>query len=353
VQSAKFSLHSRHSKIVAISATIAAKNFALCALQFALPRGGLLNSLPDFVTETLEKELEGISLKKIQPFVEKLSQFYRMQVPNLPVITTREEHLAYLATRLPATYAAVFEVLRALPFQPHSLLDLGAGPGTAWMAASELFDLTRATLVERDMYFTELGKKLCGDKPRWVSADFVDYVPDEKYDLITISYAIGELDQEKVTQVVQKALDSCTGAVVIVEPGTPRGYSSILRARDAFIEQGANLLAPCPHAMRCPLKDGDWCHFKTRLPRTKIHQYLKGASLGYEDEKFSYIVASKTMKQQARYDRVIREPEHRSGHSFITLCTHAGAFEQKTVSRRDKEVYNEVKRARWGDEVIV
>lgn len=312
-----------------------------------------MNALPTHIQEALEKELEGVSLKKILPFVEKLSQFYRLVTSSLPPIQTREEHLAYLATRLPATYAALFEVLQKLPFQPKTLLDLGAGPGTAWMAASTLFTLDSATLIERDGEFLELGKKLCGDGPKWVAADYRDYETDEKFDLVVLSYTIGELPEEDARRIVEKALSWSKGAVVIVEPGTPRGYETIIRARTLCIEKEATILAPCPHMKPCPLVGSDWCHFRARLSRTKIHQYLKGASLGYEDEKFSYIIASKALEQRPLYDRLIREPQHRSGHSLLTLCTHAGAFQEKTVSRRDKELYSAVKRAEWGDEVPV
>ncbi len=50
---------------------------------------------------------------------------------------------AYMAARMPACYAAVFTVLQELrvrlpAFQPVSLLDFGAGPGTAIWAAQQV-----------------------------------------------------------------------------------------------------------------------------------------------------------------------------------------------------------------------
>ena len=50
---------------------------------------------------------------------------------------------AYMAARMPACYAAVYKVLeevsmRLPTFSPESMLDFGAGPGTAIWAAHEV-----------------------------------------------------------------------------------------------------------------------------------------------------------------------------------------------------------------------
>ena len=54
---------------------------------------------------------------------------------------------AYMAARMPACYAAVYKVLEELSmrlpaFAPESMLDFGAGPGTAIWAAHEVHVLT-------------------------------------------------------------------------------------------------------------------------------------------------------------------------------------------------------------------
>ncbi len=37
------------------------------------------------------------------------------------------------------------------------MLDIGAGPGTSWAAASEIWENLKATLLERDRDFVEIG----------------------------------------------------------------------------------------------------------------------------------------------------------------------------------------------------
>ncbi len=94
------------------------------------------------------------SLKKqLKPFQKDIEQ------GRTPYLRTPQDRHAYLLTRYPATKAAlhrVFEEIRFFPIQ--TILDIGAGPGTSWAAASETWEnLKQATLVERDRDFVEIG----------------------------------------------------------------------------------------------------------------------------------------------------------------------------------------------------
>src|SRR6185312_799620 len=69
-------------------------------------------------------------------------------------------------------------------------------------------------------------------------------------------------------------------------------FADLLRARGTLLDAGFRIVAPCPHDLDCPWATGsDWCHFPARLPRSARHRQVKGARLGWEDEKFSYVVA--------------------------------------------------------------
>ena len=37
----------------------------------------------------------------------------------------------------------------------------------------------------------------------------------------------------------------------------------------------------------------DWCHFSQRLARSRDHMLLKDASVPFEDERYSYVVATR------------------------------------------------------------
>ncbi len=181
----------------------------------------------------------------------------------------------------------------------------------------------------------------------WLDADLSHPTAFEEHDLVVISYAIGELSTRSVTRLISSAWEAAR-VLVIVEPGTPKGFGHVLDVRNAMISAGAKLIAPCPHHEECPLAAaGDWCHFAERVERSAIHRRVKSAALGYEDEKFSYVVAAKdpVVRPAAR---VVRHPQVHGGHMQLTLCTAKG-LQQATITRSQKALYRAARKARWGD----
>ena len=92
----------------------------------------------------------------------------------------------------------------------------------------------------------------------------------------------------------------------------------------------------------------DWCHFSQRLERSSEHRQLKGGGLGYEDEKFSYVVATRNDVTPAK-ERIVRHPRKHSGHVQLLLCTPRG-LEERTITKSQKENYRKARKAEWGDE---
>lgn len=261
------------------------------------------------------------------------------------------KRIAYLGARMPATYAAVRKVLENLPFQPNHLLDLGAGPGTASWAATDLFpDLKRLTLIEKSPDAVQLGKQLAQSSShpalqngRWICQSLAEPIP--KADVAVLSYVLNEVsDPGSVIEKCWNAVD----LLVVIEPGTPKGFQLIRKLRQQLIDLKAHLVAPCPHAFACPIQGSDWCHFSARVERTRLHRLLKEGSLGYEDEKFSYVIASKSPVSIFQ-NRILRHPLKHSGHVKLTLCTERGTIEEKTVTRSDKKLYKQARDAEWGD----
>jgi ribosomal protein RSM22 (predicted rRNA methylase) len=270
------------------------------------------------------------------------------------------EVAAYLATRAPATYAAASEVFRQIgiarpDWTPASVLDLGAGPGIAsWSAVEAWPTISAVTLVEAERQMAHAGRALAVCGPRaireatWTVADVRDsHAAGEQAELVVASYVIGELDPDGLDAFVRHAWAQATDTLVIVEPGTTAGYERVLAVRAAVIAAGGSTLAPCPHDAPCPLPAGDWCHFATRLPRSRTHRTAKGAERGFEDEKFSYVVLCRS-PQPLPAARVIRRPDPRPGHVVLDLCTPSG-LERRTVSRREGEGYRRARKLGWGD----
>src|SRR5207248_6968594 len=114
-------------------------------------------TLPAELTQAIERESSRFAPVELRRAAEDLSRRYRGEESRgSQLVVSPVERAAYLVTRLPATFAAVTTVLREArdrvpDFHPRSVLDLGAGPGTAAWAASEIFpEIERMMLVERD-----------------------------------------------------------------------------------------------------------------------------------------------------------------------------------------------------------
>ena len=92
--------------------------------------------LPTELQLAIGKEIESSGLKNLIEARENLTDRYRGVRSKGPLITDDTERLSYLLTRMPATYAANRAVLDVIQEQAPcleigTLLDLGAGPGTA------------------------------------------------------------------------------------------------------------------------------------------------------------------------------------------------------------------------------
>ncbi|MBS0634212.1 MAG: methyltransferase domain-containing protein [Verrucomicrobia bacterium] len=288
----------------------------------------------------IEELTQNVSLKS---HYAALSHRYRYESDK--AVSSHEEHLAYIAARMPATFAVSCEVFRRLKevapsFSPKSMLDVGAGPGTCILGfLEEIGSLEKKFLVERDEQFIPLAKEFLGD------FDWQQELPKEgAFDLVSSSYMLSELDNPE--EMVQKMAALTTSTIVLIDTGTPFGYATLMKARDILIAQNFTVLAPCPHNHRCP---AEWCHFSVRLPRSRIHRQMKGAELGYEDEKFCYLIASKTLGRECSYERIIAPPKKRSGHAYFTLCMPDGTLSETIISKKAKERYQKAKKAEWGD----
>lgn len=318
--------------------------------------------LPSYLVEAVAAEIDQVDGRRLAQAAAQISQHYQAGDFSTPAIVNAAHRAAYLAVRLPATYAVnehVFSEMRSRSSHAEitSLLDLGAGPGTALFAAAETFPaLENATLLEADDSWLSLGKKLAANssqpalhQARWLKQDLRSGFSCDPHDLVVLSYILGELSSAAAEAIIRKAWSCARKFLVVIEPGTPRGFGVINAARAQLIAGGAEILAPCPHKQACPMAAAnDWCHFAQRVERTSRHRQLKGGALGYEDEKFSYLVASRS-RPETLFPRILRHPGKHSGHIQLELCMPEGRIEQKTITRSDKQAFRLARKAAWGD----
>ncbi len=311
--------------------------------------------LPESLQNAIERECSAFSHDALRKASQMLtSHYHEERASSVPFFQNAAARTAYLAVRMPATYAAIHRVLleskQRMNAVPGSFLDLGAGPGTGSWAAAEIFpELDSITLIEQSRPMAEIGQKFCKEggsllqSATWLCQPLQDAIPAA--DLALLSYVIAELQPALAESLLEKLWER-VNTIVIIEPGTPEGYQRILKIRDWALKRGAHLIAPCPHREACPLQAPDWCHFPARIERTRLHKFLKGASLGYEDEKFSYLAFGKN-PLQAPLGRIVGHVKKGSGFVQFPLCTQ-GKLEKMTISRK-QETYRLARNSEWGD----
>jgi ribosomal protein RSM22 (predicted rRNA methylase) len=317
--------------------------------------------LPAELRVALEAKLQGLSRSATAERAALISRTYR-DGGNSGAIRSEADALAYALARMPATYAAITASLNALrelrpDFAPSSLLDVGAGPGTAtWAAAAAFTSLQGFTLLDANGALRALALDLGRDSARLnrmsyhraeARAALADTGPA---DLVVASYMIGEIGDAERSALAEHLWAKARDTLLIVEPGTPAGYARVLALRQQLVASGAHVAAPCPHDGICPLAAPDWCHFTQRLPRLRAHMQIKGAELPFEDEKFSYVALTRTPVAR-QLARVLAQPVVSKVEVLAKLCT-VNDLRIAKVPHRDKAAYARARRWRWGDAVM-
>ncbi|MFG3657101.1 small ribosomal subunit Rsm22 family protein [Streptomyces sp. NPDC047706] len=308
--------------------------------------------------------LDGLPPRQAAQAVERLIASYRGTTPtDAPILRDRADVAAYAAYRMPATFEAVSAALGALAdatpdWVPGGHVDVGGGTGAATWAVTATWEGTRpVTVLDWAEPALALGREIAAANPalrdaRWQRSRIGAALTVESTDLVTVSYVLNELTAPDRTALVDAAATAAQ-AVVIVEPGTPDGYARVIEARDRLIGAGFHIAAPCPHSAACPIAPGtDWCHFSARVSRSSLHRQVKGGSLPYEDEKFSYVAATRFRPAPAP-SRVVRKPQTRKGQVLLDLCegfeATGPALRRTTVTKRHGDLYKAARDAGWGD----
>ncbi|MEU3341246.1 small ribosomal subunit Rsm22 family protein [Streptomyces sp. NPDC006668] len=309
---------------------------------------------------TLAALLDGLPPRQAANAVDRLIANYRGATPtDAPILRDRADVAAYAAYRMPATFEAVRAALDAFAaavpgFMPATHTDVGGGTGAATWAVSATWAGERdIAVLDWSEPALALGEELAAANPalrgaRWQRSRIGAALTLESTDLVTVSYVLNELTESDRAALVDAAA-AAARAVVIVEAGTPAGYARVIEARRRLTDAGFQVAAPCPHSAACPIAPGtDWCHFSARVSRSSLHRQVKGGSLAYEDEKFSYVAATRLPAAPAP-SRVIRRPQIRKGQVLLDLCEPDEQLRRTTVTKRHGDLYKAARDADWGD----
>lgn len=321
-----------------------------------------MHDLPPELRTALAAAVAQHSSPDVTATTARLVQAYQQGSPaDAPLLVSDLDAVAYATYRMPATWAAVRaalgEAARLAPeLAPATQLDVGGGTGSAvWAAAAVWPSLAAHTVLEQAPAVLRLGSELAATAQgsvrttAWTPHDLTSGSPLPPAELVTASYVLGELAPAARSGFVDRLVAAASEVLVLVEPGSVAGHERVLAARDQVLAAGLHVLAPCPHGEACPMVGTkDWCHFAERLERSVQHRRAKGATLGFEDEKYAYLVAVRSPVHPAA-GRVVRHPRTRKGVVELELCTREPGQRTEIVSKRQGSMYKAARGAVWGD----
>ena len=301
-----------------------------------------------------------------------------------------------------------------------SVLDYGAGCGSASLAAMEVLANAsqegrarprfRVDCVEPSDALRGAGRAIL---PEAFWGKSLGSLRRAEYDVALCTFALGELGTRRERSGAVRRLWSRLrpgGVLLCLEAGTPSGSGLVTSVREDVLPSGeARVLAPCAHALACPMasreeeEEGvggprrarEWCHFAqayavgprdeafgaathwasyggARSPRLKAS---RPGGRGAFVEKFAYLALQK--KRGAgdddrgegrsvlghllgnlgeggeegggeRVGRVVGTPRRRGRHVVFRVCDSRGRLDRHVLTK-SHPAYAERKAAKWGD----
>lgn len=313
--------------------------------------------LPFALKAAIEEKCVAYPTGDLITAARNISERYRNESGHGKRLLTEDvEALSYAVVRMPATYGAVSAALQwtldCVDTPIRTVLDVGAGTGAATWAVREAVGEAAFTCLEREEAMLRLGSSLMAEEDglsqaQWVRHDLTAAPVTRQADLVVASYALNELSEEKRAQVLQNLWACAQKLLLIVEPGTPVGFSQLRKARETLIALGGQVAAPCVHQGKCPLTEDDWCQFTARVARSRLHKLLKGGDVPYEDEKFAYLAVVKGDAHPAEC-RILRHPQKEAGRITLRLCTAEGVRD-RAVTKKQGELFKRARKADSGD----
>jgi ribosomal protein RSM22 (predicted rRNA methylase) len=216
-----------------------------------------------------------------------------------PVLYGPDEVLAAFKFRLFPNYAVTKRVLQETKslvgsFEPKRVVDFGIGCGSASAAALDVWsDIdwvhgtdSSATMREGSKaLLDEYLKETKGSTRLTQSAHLSAADSSSSFDLALFTYTATELPHAISTLAVAALLFeklSPGGLFVMIEPGTPDGFTSVRTVRNMLLDvagEECNIIAPCTHHGPCPLEG-----YIQRPPAKKHNHQLDQVDYDADDE---------------------------------------------------------------------
>ncbi|MEK6744743.1 MAG: small ribosomal subunit Rsm22 family protein [Nitrospirota bacterium] len=310
--------------------------------------------------------------------VARLSRLLTRERDDLPPAYLRDQGLrrAYLAYFLPPNLAKIHVPLRELCLHPADLLkkdrlkvlDLGSGPGTSVLGIREFFrlrgsgqhleftavDQVGENLKEAEALFREAGGGADDRATLTTVRSGIKAIADRSggpFDIIVLSNVLNEIFLRETDRIrkrtelvrnIMARLLATNGSCIIIEPALQETSRDLLMVRDAIVDGGSQVYAPCLVQGRCPalVNPRDWCHEDRHWdPPGAVRELDEATGLRKDSLKFSYLILRKDSRSLADVCgpgcyRVVSEPLASKGKLEFYLCGQEG---RRLATRLDKD----------------
>jgi SAM-dependent methyltransferase len=279
---------------------------------------------------------------------------------------------AYLLFYWLVSYAQARQVLGELTHRPHSVLDLGSGPGPVSFAALDA-GASDVLAADRSKKALALARELAveageGLRTREWHAR-TKLATGERFDVVVLGHLLNELFGEG-----QEALEARTdlleevlarvklgGSAVVLEPALRETSRNLLRVRDLLVSRGYAVRAPCIYRGNCPalVRESDWCHAERVWEPPRLVQVIaQAAGLRKGSLKMSYLVLAPkgeawTEPPPGRLFRIVSEPLHGKGRRRYIGCGPEGRLGLSLQEKHSTEANAGFFQLRRGDVVRV
>ena len=141
--------------------------------------------------------------------------------------------------------------------------------------------------------------------------------------------------------------------MIIIEPGTPFGFSIVQTAAKAFSHKSI-LVAPYI-GNTFVQSDAYWIHFPQRFIRPEfqrnIRQKMRSTSLmasDWEEAKYTYVAMGNISTEEKIWGRCIGPVTKQKGFLEVPILTQTEVMHLR-VLKRHKKAYTFAKNLRWGE----
>lgn len=213
---------------------------------------------------------------------------------------------AYILYQWVVHYQQGLSLLGELPTTPSRVLDVCSGPA-AFSFAALRHGSSEVIAVDQNINALQLGAEICGrygltlSTRKW-SCHKQSLLVDGKFDLIMVGHCLDELFPstnkgwvEEQRLFLEKLLGRLTpeGYLLLVDSSYPEANRRVLQVRDAFVEKGVPVQAPCVWRGECPaLKtQNSPCYAQREFDKPfLIKEIQRAAAINLSSLKMSYVI---------------------------------------------------------------